>query len=64
MGCWRGATFKEYIREELACFSKNILHSMETKFHFINISGNAFHDMTSDVVLSDYFNASPNATPA
>ena len=64
MGRWRGATFKEYIREELACFLKNMSRSMKTKFRFVNISGNAFYDVTSDVVLSDYFEASANATSA
>ena len=64
MGRWRGATFKEYIREELACFSKNMSQSMKTKFHFVNIAGNAFHDMTSDVVLTDYIEDSSNTTSA
>ncbi len=29
MGCWRGATFKEYIRNELACFSTGISRDIQ-----------------------------------
>ncbi len=42
MGRWRGATFKEYIHKELACFSTGMLTSMKRKFDFVNIVGNAF----------------------
>jgi hypothetical protein len=45
MGRWRGATFKEYIREELAVYSENMSRDMRTKFGFVNITGNAFHDV-------------------
>ena len=40
-----GATFKEYIREELAVYSENMSRDMQTKFGFVNIAGNAFHDI-------------------
>ena len=50
MGRWKGATFKEYIREELACFSTGMSKDMKRKFNFVNIAGNAFHDVT-DAVL-------------
>jgi hypothetical protein len=45
MGRWRGATFKEYIREELAVYSENMSRDMRKKFGFVNIAGNAFHDI-------------------
>ena len=32
MGRWRGATFKEYIREELACYARNMSRDMKRKF--------------------------------
>ena len=48
MGRWRGATFKEYIREELAVYSENMSRDMKTKFGFVNIAGNAFHDISFD----------------
>lgn len=54
MGRWRSATFKEYIREELACYARNMSKKMKQKFHFVNIAGNAFHDVTSELVLSNY----------
>lgn len=54
MGRWRSATFKEYIREELACYARNMSKKMRTKFHFVNIAGNAFHDVTDELVLSEY----------
>ena len=46
MGRWRGATFKEYIREELALYAANMSRDMRTKFGFVNIVGNAFHDIS------------------
>lgn len=42
MGRWRGATFKEYIREELACYAAGMSTSMKQKLNFVNIAGNAF----------------------
>ena len=49
MGRWRGATFKEYIREELACFSKGMSTAMSKRFHFVNIAGGVFSDVTDQV---------------
>jgi hypothetical protein len=46
MGRWKGATFKEYIREELACYSTGMSTSMKQNFKFIRISGNAYHNVT------------------
>jgi hypothetical protein len=54
MGRWRGATFKEYIREELACFSEGMSQSMKTTFDFINIAGNAFNIITDNLLDREY----------
>jgi hypothetical protein len=54
MGRWRGATFKEYIREELHVFSKGMSINMKQTFKFVNISGGAFHDVTTSVLDMEY----------
>ena len=54
MGWWQGATFKEYIQEELACFSKGMSKSMKTKFDFVNIAGNAFNTIMEDLIDREY----------
>ena len=51
---WRGATFKEYIKEELACFSEGMSKSMKTKFNFVNIAGNRFNAITDDLISTEY----------
>ncbi len=48
MGCWRGATFKEYVREERACYARVMLQDMTSKFNFVNITGNAFTDIPNN----------------
>jgi hypothetical protein len=61
MGRWRGDTFKEYIREELACFSAGMSKAMKKTFKFVNITGSAqgaMVDVTSTVV------AAPRIVPA
>jgi hypothetical protein len=55
MGWWKGATFKEYIREELACYSGGMSSSMKRRFKFVNISGNAYNDVTA-TCLEAYYN--------
>jgi hypothetical protein len=52
MGWWRGATFKEYIREELACFSEGM--SSMKKFEFVNIAGNLFNTITDNLINREY----------
>ena len=42
MGRWRGATFKEYIQEELACYAAGMSGDMKQKFNFVNIAGMHF----------------------
>ncbi len=54
MGRWRRATFKEYIWEELACFSKGMSTSMKKKFNFVNIAGNAFNFITDELIDREY----------
>ena len=55
MGRWKGDTFREYIREELACFSAGMSKSTKQKFKFVNITGSAqgnLVDVTSSVVTA------------
>ena len=54
MGCWQGATFKEYIREQLACYLEGMTMKMKRNFKFVNVHGNAYHDVTSTCVLAEY----------
>ena len=54
MGRWRGATFKEYIREELACFSRGMSRMMKRKCGFVNISGGVYHDITTAIIQKPY----------
>ncbi len=54
MGRWQGATFKEYIWEELACFSTRMLRSMSRTFNFVNIARGVYHNVTNAVVVTDY----------
>lgn len=55
MGYWQGTTFKEYICKELACYATGMLMDMRRKFNLINIAGNAFHDITSDVFQTEEY---------
>jgi hypothetical protein len=57
MGRWRSATFKEYIREELSCFSEGMSTKMKQRFSFVNISGGAYTDITTAVVALPYNSA-------
>jgi hypothetical protein len=54
MGRWKGATFKEYIREELACYSAGTSSRMKQNFKFVNIAGNAYNDVTGRCLEEDY----------
>ncbi len=55
MGRWKGAMFKEYIREELACYSAGMSSKMRQNFKFVNISGTAYNDVTGKC-LEEYYN--------
>ena len=61
MGRWRSATFKEYIREELACFSAGMSKNMKRKFNFVNIAGGVYTDVTQAIV-NEPNTATANAT--
>ncbi len=54
MGQCGGATFKEYIREELACFSAGMSTITKRKFNFVNIAGNAFNTITDALIDQEY----------
>ena len=54
MGRWKGATFKEYIREELVCYSAGMSSKMKRNFKFVNIAGNAYNDVTGRCLEEDY----------
>ena len=54
MGRWRSATFKEYIWEELACFSQGMSTNMKRKFNSVNIAGGVYTDVTTMVVALPY----------
>ncbi len=54
MGLWQSATFKEYIPEELACFSAGMSTRMKHKFHFVNIAGGVYTDVTNLVMEVPY----------
>jgi hypothetical protein len=60
MGRWWGATFKEYVREELASFSEGMFTKMKQKFHFVNVAGNYMYNVTETIIASEY---NVHATP-
>ena len=57
MGHWKGATFKEYIREELHIFSEGMSTSMQKTFGFVNVEGGVFHDVTDTLLTLPYSNS-------
>ena len=61
MGRWRGKTFKEYVREDLVCYSVGMSTSMKRNFKFVNIAGNVCNDVTDECVALEY---EGYATPA
>jgi hypothetical protein len=54
MGWWRSATFKEYVQNKLACFSSGMSQDMKTKLGFVNVSSNAFSDITALCINAEY----------
>ena len=54
MGRWKGETFKEYIHKELACYLECMTKNMKRNFKFVNMSGNAYHDVTTKCFEEDY----------
>jgi hypothetical protein len=53
MGQWKGATFKEYVQEELACFSAGMLLAIKWQFGILNVSGTAFHNVTDMAIVAE-----------
>ena len=56
MGRWRGATFKEYIQEELVCYARGMSRDMKQKFNFVNIAENAFTKINDEALHVVKFN--------
>ena len=54
MGMWRSAIFKEYIGEELTCFSEGMSKSMNCRFNFVNVGGKVYRDVISEFIKWDY----------
>jgi hypothetical protein len=54
MSRWKGATFKEYIREELACYLTGMSSKMKQNFKFVNISRNTYNNVTGRCLEEDY----------
>ena len=54
MGRWKGATFKEYICEELACYSAGMSTYMKGTFKFVIVSGNTYNDVMVTCTKDDY----------
>jgi hypothetical protein len=61
MGRWQGATFKEYVQNELACFSTGRSHDTKQRFGFVNVSRNAFSDITDACINVEYLAPLPLA---
>ena len=51
--CWKGVTFKEYIRKELGCYSEGMTKNMKRNFKFVNVSGNAYHGIMAKCLKED-----------
>ena len=54
MGRWRGKRFKEYIRDDSACYSVGMGTSMKRNFKFVNIAGNVYNDVTEECITNEY----------
>ena len=63
MECWRIATFKEYIREELNIFSLGMSTAMKRHFNFVNIVGGVYHDVTQQLIETPYNTSETEQTP-
>jgi hypothetical protein len=63
MGRWKGATFKEYIMEELVCYSTGMSSNMKQSFKFVNVSSNAYNDVMASCLKEDY-NVNSTVAPA
>ena len=53
-GDWRSATFTECIREELACFARDMSKDMKRKVNISDGANNELVGVTSTTIFSDY----------
>jgi hypothetical protein len=60
---WKGAMFKEYIMEELACYSAGMSSNMKRSFKFVNVSSNAYNHVTNRCLEEDS-NVNSTVAPA
>ena len=60
MGRWKGALFKEYIHEDLECYSGGMSKAMKISFGFVKISAEANMDVllyvTNTIMVTNYKN--------
>ena len=49
LGRWKGESFKEYIREELASFTEGMYKAMKKCIGYVVVSGGAYHELTEDL---------------
>ncbi len=54
MGWWKGVTFKEYVKDKLACFSTGMSLALKWKFGFLNVAGKAFHNVLDMAIMAEY----------
>ena len=52
MGRWKGETFKEYISEQLSCFTAGMSSKMSHHFNFVNVEGGAIRDITKEIMAA------------
>ena len=52
MGRWRGATFKEYIRNELSLYANGMSKAMKRRFNFVNIAHGTMRDVTATALMA------------
>lgn len=54
MGRWRGATFKEYVRENLSNYAEGMSKAMKKVRGFVNIDAGAYTDVTTLCEMTEY----------
>ena len=52
MGRWRGATSKEYIRNELSLYADGMSKAMKRRFNFVNIAHGTMRDVTATALMA------------
>ena len=54
MGRWRGATFKEYVRENLSNYAEGMSTAMKKVHGFVNIDVGTYTDVSAQCYSSAY----------